>query len=129
MDLCAATLEELVWGHMDDDIEIAGRAAVPAFLAFSRQAQARPVIDPGRDFDREFFGQLHHADTTTLRAGVGNPHAFPATGRTGGAQSKKPLTPLDLPQATTRVTGHRTRARGGALSQTVDTGLELLKFQ
>src|SRR5215831_16049912 len=110
---------------MDDDIEVTSGATVSPFLTLSRQAQARSIIDPGRDLDREFFGQLHHTDTTTFRAGVSDPHPFATTGGTGSTQRKKSLTPLDLPQATTGVAGQRARAGGSALPQAVDTGLEL----
>ena len=56
MNLCTATLEELMGSHMDDDVEIASRPAVASFLPFASQAQARPIIDSGGDLDGEFFG-------------------------------------------------------------------------
>src|SRR5712691_8456126 len=107
MNLCTATLEEFVWSHVDDDIEITGRPTVTPFLSFASQAQARPIVVPGRDLDGEFFGQLNYANTAAFRTRVSNPHPFPPAGRTGGAQRKKSLTPLDLPQATAGVAGDR----------------------
>src|SRR5213593_2010105 len=47
MNLRAATLEELVETHMDDDIEVTGRPAVTPFPPFASQAQARPIVDTG----------------------------------------------------------------------------------
>jgi hypothetical protein len=129
MNFCAATLEELVGSHMDDDIEIAGRPTVTPFLPFASQAQARPIIDAGRDLDREFFGELDDADTATFRTRVSNPHPFAAACRAGSTQRKKSLAPLDLTEATAGIAGDRALAWSRALSQTVDARFQLLKFQ
>jgi hypothetical protein len=129
MDLCTVTLEELVGSHMDDDVEITGRPAVAPFLPFASQAQACPIIDSSRDLDGEFFGELHHANATTFRTRVSDPHAFSTTSRTSGAQRKKSLPPLDLTEATTGVAGDRTRAWSCTFPQTVDTRFKLFKFE
>src|SRR5712691_4606349 len=100
MNLRSATLEEFMCRHVDDDIEITCWPAVTAFFPFPGQAQARPIIDPSRNLDREFFGQLDHPNATTFRTRVSDPYPVPPAGRTGGAQRKKPLPPLDLPEAT-----------------------------
>ena len=39
--------------HVDDDVEIAGRSALGAVLAFAGQAQALARGDAGRNLDRE----------------------------------------------------------------------------
>src|SRR5439155_8459506 len=129
MYLRAATLEKLVGSHMDDDIEVTGRHAVTPFLPFASQAQARPIIDSGRDLDGEFFGELDHADTAAFRARVSDPHPFSTACRTGGAQRKKSLTPLDLTDATAGGAGDRTLTWGRALPQTVDARFKLFKFE
>src|SRR2546421_6715375 len=117
MQLCPVTLEELMGSHMDDDVEITGRPAIIPLLPFASQAQARPIIDPGRDLDGEFFGELDHADAATFRARVRDPHPLSTTRRTGGAQRKKSLTPLDLTETTAGGAGDRTFAWSRALSQ------------
>jgi len=129
MNLRTVTLEELVGSHMDDDIEITGWPAVIPFLSFASQAQARSIVDSGRELDGEFFRQLDYADTATFRTWVSDPYPFSTASRTGGAQRKKSLTPLDLTEAAAGVAGDRTLAWGRALPQTVDARFKLVKFQ
>src|SRR4029450_12645238 len=129
MNLCTVTLKELVGSHMDDDVEITGRPAVTPFLPFTRQAQARPIIDSSGNLDGEFFGELHYTDAATFRTRVSDPHPFSTASGAGGAQHKNPLPPFDLPQAAAGVTGDRTLTWSRALPQAVDTRFELFKFQ
>src|ERR1017187_8814992 len=61
-------LEERVILHLEEHVEIAGRAAVTARLAFAGQAEAVAVIHPGRDVDLELA--LHLAVTVALTFGA-----------------------------------------------------------
>ena len=49
----AVALEELVRLDRQEDVEVAGRAAAQARLAFAGEADAGAVLDAGRDVDRE----------------------------------------------------------------------------
>ena len=104
-------------------------AATSFVASFASQAQARPIINSGRDLDGEFFGELDHADTAAFRTRVSDPHPFSTARRTGGAQRKKSLTPLDLTDATAGGAGDRTLPWGRALPQTVDARFKLFKLE
>jgi hypothetical protein len=53
VEVVAVALEDAVLGEVDDDVEVAGRAAVDAGFAFAREADAIALVDAGGDLHRE----------------------------------------------------------------------------
>src|SRR5262249_47799889 len=53
MQIGAVALEERVRRQREEDVEIAGRPAAHAGLAFAREPDARAILDTGRNVDRE----------------------------------------------------------------------------
>src|SRR3546814_14962551 len=54
----ALAIEQRMPRDMDEDVEIARRRAARARLAFARQADARALVDPGGDIDRQRPGSV-----------------------------------------------------------------------
>src|ERR1043166_1747336 len=63
MDVVVAALEFRMLAHGDEDVQIAGGTAVESSLALARDAQARAVVDAGRDLHRNllFFARAARA--------------------------------------------------------------------
>ena len=53
MQIGAIALEELVLGQRQENVEVAGRTAAHASLAFAGEANAGAVLDALRDIDRQ----------------------------------------------------------------------------
>ena len=88
-----------VAGEVDEDVEIAGRAAAHAGLAFAGEADAGALVDPGGDVDRERLALLDPALAAAGRAGIGDHLADAAAGRAGLLDHEEALAGADLAAA------------------------------
>ena len=98
-DVGVVAPEKVVRRHMDENVEIAGGAAVSAGLAFTGQPQPGAVVHPGRNFDGDFFGNLDQPVAPALSAGMGNGLAASLAIRTGCANGEKTLAAAHLTRA------------------------------
>ncbi len=92
----AFALEELVRRDADLDVQVAGRTAVAAGLALTRQANAIAVIDTRRHLDRERPRLADPPATMAIETGVGNGRARTLAGRTGLLDREETLLHADL---------------------------------
>ena len=70
MQVGAVALEERVRAEREEDVEIAGRPAAHAGLAFAGEADAGAVLDAGRDVDRQRALARDAAGARAGRAGI-----------------------------------------------------------
>src|SRR5258708_13300221 len=70
MQVGAVTLEELVVRQRQENIEIAGRSAADAGLAFAGEPDPRAVFDALRDVDRQGAVARHPSRSCAGRTGV-----------------------------------------------------------
>src|SRR5208282_2129482 len=75
----------------EEDVEVAGRTAAHAGLAFAGQANARAVLDAGRDVDGERPLARHAAGAGAFVARVVDRLAPTLTGWTGPLDGEKTL--------------------------------------
>ena len=68
----ALALEDRVPGEVDEDVEIARRAAAHPGLAFAGEADAGALVDPGGDVDRQRLALVDPALAPAGRAGIGD---------------------------------------------------------
>src|SRR5215472_223888 len=112
--MLAVALEDRVLAHVHLDVEIAGRAAVAAGLAFAGEAHAILVVDAGRDFHRQLARAAHAPLAEAGVAGVPDDGAGAAAARTGLLQVKEPLADAHLARAPAALAGRGLAALGGA---------------
>src|SRR5215469_16415847 len=93
--------EERMLLDVDDDVEVAGRAAAEAGLTLIAELEARAVIHPRRNLDRERLGFADASLALALRARVGDRLALAAALRTRGRYREKTLLRADLAGAAT----------------------------
>src|SRR3546814_11484477 len=67
----ALAIEQRMPRDMDEDVEIARRRAARARLAFARQADARALVDPGGDIDRQRPGSVDPDLAAAVAARIG----------------------------------------------------------
>src|SRR3954468_15325990 len=91
MQMGAVALEEFVGRQRQENIEIAGRTAADAGLAFAGQANAGAVLDALRNVDRQSPVARHPARADAGGAGVFDHLAAALTARTGSLQRKEAL--------------------------------------
>src|SRR6266852_1675235 len=64
--------EKLVLVHVDDDVEMTGRTAGGAGLAFTLKAELLPGRDPAGNLDRDFSLARHASRAAAVRARTGD---------------------------------------------------------
>ena len=85
----ALALEDRVPGEVDEDVEIARRAAAHAGLALAGEADAGALVDAGGDVDRERLALLDPALAAAGRAGIGDRLADAAAGAGRSARPRR----------------------------------------
>src|SRR5207248_6376002 len=111
VDVVLAALELLVLAHADEDVEVAGRAAVEAGLSFGGDAQARAVVDAGGDLHRDLLLLAHAAGAAARRARILDHLAGAAALRAGALHGKEALGVAHL--AASAAAAARDRLRAG----------------
>src|SRR5690606_14125421 len=106
------TLEEGVRLYVDKAVQVAARPAVPARLALARYPELRPVLDAGRDPDRDLALHRHAAGAPARPARLLDDRPFAAAARAGLTDREEALRHLDLAGAAAVRAGD---AAGGAL--------------
>src|SRR5579862_472585 len=106
MKIVAVALEERMRRKGQENVEVAGRAAVQPRLAFARQADARSFLDAGRNVDGEGAVLLYMTVAATGLAWVAYEPAAAMATRTGA---------LDGEEALLRAYFSRARAGGAVL--------------
>ena len=89
MQIAFVALENGVFLDFEDHVQIAGRAAVSAGLAFIRQAQLGAVVDAGRNVDFQLRSRAQIAFALAFLARPANDLAASAALRTGAAHERK----------------------------------------
>src|ERR1700752_1369838 len=97
MQVGAIALEELVRGEREEDVEIAGRAAADAGLAFAGKPNACAVFHPLWNVDRERALAGDAALAGAGRTGILDHLAAALTTRTGALQREEALSLTDAP--------------------------------
>src|SRR5262249_3953454 len=98
----AFALEQLVTAHRQEDVEIACGAAARAGLALAGQANARAVLDAGRNGDLERLVAPHAALARAAAAGLVDHLACAVAGMAGALDGEEALLRA---QATAAVAG------------------------
>jgi hypothetical protein len=75
--------EQGVWLHRDHHVEIAGRAAGDARLAFSGHAQPRALVDAGRHANLDVLEALDASGAAAIRTALAHHLAGPRRRRRG----------------------------------------------
>jgi hypothetical protein len=109
VQVVAVALEERVVGDLDDDVQIARRAAERAGLALAREAESLAGGNSRRDLDRNLAQLLDGALTATGVARLGDDPTAAATLAAGPRNRKEPLLIAQL----ARPPALRTRRRRG----------------
>ena len=99
VQVVAVALEERVLLHVDDDVEIAGRAAARAGFAFAAEAQALAGGDAGGDADGELLLLLHASRAAARRARLGDDRAGAAALAARARDGEEALLIAKLPAA------------------------------
>ena len=82
-DVLPLALEDGVLGDVEDNVEVAGGAALVAGFAFAGDAQAVAVVNAGGDVDGEGFGAFDAAGAATFGAGFFDDFACAVAGGAG----------------------------------------------
>ena len=114
VQVVAAALVEGVFLDLQHDVEIAGRSAVCAGLAFLGEPQAVAVVDARRDVDLEFANHLPVTLPMALPAGIAHDLAAAVAGMAGAPHRQKTLLIEDLAAAVAGGAGGGSAARFGA---------------
>src|SRR5690349_23407949 len=108
------------------DVEVAGRTATQARLAFAADPDLGPGIDPRRDLHRQTLRLLEPALPSALRARVLQDPARPAAGRARGGghdlAEERLCGAADLARSAASRTGLLARTRFGAAARTPVAG-------
>src|SRR6185503_20102988 len=91
VQIVAVAVKERMVLHVDDDVEIAGRAAAAARFALAAQAQALPARDAGGDLHRQLALVLHAAGATARGAGRADDRARSAALSAGARDREEAL--------------------------------------
>src|SRR6185312_5686964 len=110
----AVALEHRVGLEADDDVEVAGRAAVDTGFAFAREADAIVLVDTGGNLDGERLVLAHAPRALAGRAGIGDHLAAAVALRAGLLQREEALRHAYLAAAVAGRALLRRRARLGA---------------
>src|SRR5690606_8428809 len=107
-------LEELVWLHRQEDVEVAGRAAAHAGFAFALQADAGAVLDAGGNVDRQRTLFRDPALAMAFGARIVDRLATAVAGRAGALHRKEALARAHAPGPVAGAACRRLRTRLGA---------------
>ena len=111
---------------VDDDVEVAGGAAVPSRLALAGDADAGAVLDPGPDLDVEVLRGALAAGAAARLTGMLDDGAVAATARARVREREQPLgVGDDTAAAALRADGGRGARLGAGSCAAVTGGLEL----
>src|SRR5260221_4718581 len=116
VDVVVAALELLMLADGDEDVEVPGRSAVDAPLPFAAHAEARAVVDAGRDLHGDLLLLAYAARSVAVRAGVLDHPSGAAALRAGAGHCEEALGVADLAAAGAAGARHRLRARLGAVA-------------
>src|SRR5215471_9112911 len=109
-------VEERVLLHVDDDVEVAGRAASRTVLSLAVETKALPGRDSRRDLRGEFALAAHAPGATARLTGTRDDLARAAARRTGTRDGEEPLLKTKLAGSSTMAAGFRAAARRCARS-------------
>src|ERR1700712_5425922 len=118
MQVGAVALEEFVGRQRQENIEVAGRSAADAGLAFAGEADTGAVLDALGNVDRQRAIARHPSRTRAARAGILDHLAAALTGRAGALQREEALGLADPAGAAAHRTGLRLGAGLGAGART-----------
>ena len=110
MQIVVIAFEHRMLFDLDHHIQIAGRSAVDAMLAFAGEANAVAFVHAGGDFYRQGFMLFHPARAVARGTGIGDGFAAAVTSRAGLLNREKALLHAYLAVAAT----HAARGRLGA---------------
>jgi hypothetical protein len=116
VQVVAVTLEELVLAHVDDDVEIAGRAAKRSRFAFAGESEALTSGDARGNLHRELAMLLLGAGALAVRARLGDDLAGAAALAAGARDREEPLLVTQLAGAPALRAGRRGSAGSGAVA-------------
>src|SRR6185436_2097567 len=105
-----AARELRVIADVDEDVQIAGRSAVEARLPFAGDAQARPVVDAGRDLHRDLLLFANASRAIARRARILDHFSRAAALRAGAGDGEESLRVPNLSAALAARTRHRLRS-------------------
>src|ERR1700744_6014805 len=91
MQVMTVALEDRMLGYRQEDVEIAGRAAIDAGRTFIRQADTRAFLNPGRHIDIQRPFLLHQARAAAGLAGMTDDLAIAAARRAGTLDGEEAL--------------------------------------
>src|SRR5438270_1825644 len=111
-------VEQLVGRDMDDDIEVAGRAAIPSCAATTLQTNALAVVDPSRDAHLDLARSALDARASACRARRLDDGASARAARTRPAERERALVVFDRTAATALRADDGRRARSRAAAAT-----------
>src|SRR5579859_181727 len=114
MQIGAVALEELVRRQRQEDVEVAGRPAADAGLAFTGEPDPRAVLNTLRNVDRQRAIALHPAGAQARRASVLDHLTTALTARAGPLQREEALGLPHPPLPTAHRAGLRLGAGLGA---------------
>ena len=89
VDIVSISLEDLMGFHLDEDIEIAVRAAVFAFLPFAPQPETRSRLHAGRDLELDRFRDPDLSPAGAFLAGGRDDASLSPALRAGRADAEK----------------------------------------
>ena len=107
-------IDENVFGHVDEDVEVARRAAAQTGLTLAREADTGAGFDARGDIDRERLFLLHPARAAAGLARVLDDLTGAGTGRAGAFDGEEALLGAPLAMAAAMAAGCRLRPRLGA---------------
>ena len=113
MDVRPVPVEHRMVLDVEEDVEVARRAAAFAGVAFAGKADAVSRLDARRDGDRERARALDPAPARTGPAGVAHRLSRPLARRAGALHGEEALARPDPAGAVAGRTGNRRRAAGG----------------
>ena len=111
VQIVAVALEERVLLHVNDDVEIAGGAALRAAFAFAVEAHALPGGNAGGNLHRQLALLLDEPGAAAGHARLGDDLARAPALPAGAGDREEPLLIAQLPGAAALRAGRRRRAR------------------
>src|SRR5690606_13353332 len=121
-DMGAVPLEDGVRLEAEEDVKVARRPAAQARLALAAEANARAVVDAGRDLDLQGALLVHAALAAAGGAGIGNELLDAMAGRAGALHHEEALLGADLAAAVAGPAQLGLRPRLGAAAVALAAG-------
>src|SRR5262245_15326774 len=95
MQVGTVALEERMCGNREENVQVTCRTAAHASLAFAREANARAILDAGRDVDRQRAIARGAADPAAGRARIVDHLTAPLAAGARSLQREKALRMAD----------------------------------